>query len=103
MFALSRFGRRTSRKILPHFVEVDQFLVQQPIEQFEILQTLLDIAVFPEPILSSADVVQHIIDVVLAERLPRGALEDSVLCVSRKLAHLASMLLMPNPSPDFPR
>ena len=32
--------------------EVDQFLVQQEMEQFEIVQTFLDIAVFPGPILS---------------------------------------------------
>ena len=57
-------------------VEVDQFLVQRLIEQLEILQTL-DIAVFPAPILSSADVVQRILDSVVAERLPRVVLEDS--------------------------
>ena len=53
-------------RVLPLFVEVDQFLVQQPIEQFDILQTFFDVAVFPEPILSSADVVPHILDFVLA-------------------------------------
>ena len=52
-------------RVLLLFVEVDQFLVQQPIEQFDILQTFFDIAVFPEPILSSADVVQHILDFFL--------------------------------------
>ena len=35
---------------LPLLVEVDQFLFQRLGEQFEILQTSLDIAVFPEPI-----------------------------------------------------
>ena len=42
-------------EVLPLFGEVDQFLVQQPIEQFEVLQTSLDIAVIP-----SAGVVQHL-------------------------------------------
>ena len=73
-------------RVLPLFVEVDQFLVQQPIGQFEILQTFLDIAVFRERILSSADVVQHIIDFVAAKRLPRVVLEHSVLDVSRMIA-----------------
>ena len=45
------------------FVEVDQ-----PIEQFEILQTFLDVAVLPEPVLSSVDVVQHVPDFVVAKR-----------------------------------
>ena len=48
-------------------VKVEKFLVQQPIQQFEILQTSLDIAVFLEPIFSSADVVQHILDFVVAK------------------------------------
>ena len=43
-------------RVLPLFVEVNQFLVQQQIEQFEILQTSLDINVSPEPLLSGADV-----------------------------------------------
>ena len=77
---------------LPLFVEVDQFLVQQPIEQFEILQTFRDIAVFPEPILSSADVVQHILDFAAAKRVPRVVLDDSVRYASRTVAHLASIL-----------
>ena len=42
------------------FVEVDQFRVQRLIERFQILQTALDIAGFPEPIRSSADVVQRV-------------------------------------------
>ena len=49
-------------EVLLLFVEVDQFLVQRLIEQLEILQTSLDIAVFPKPILSSADAVQRILD-----------------------------------------
>ena len=40
------------------------------------LHTFLEIAVFPELILSSADVVQHILDFVVAKRLPRLVLED---------------------------
>ena len=80
-------------EVLLLFVEVYQFLVQRLIEQFEILQTSLDIVVFPEPILSSADVVQRILDSVVAKRLPCAVLEDSVLHVSRILAHLASTLL----------
>ena len=47
-------------------VEVDQFLVQLLIELLEILQASLDVAVFPEPILSSADVVQRMLDFVVA-------------------------------------
>ena len=53
--------------------EVNQFPVQPPIEQFEILQAFLDVASFPEAILSSADVDQHFLDFVVAKRLPRGA------------------------------
>ena len=86
--------------VLPLFVEVDQLLVQHPIEQFEILQTSLDILVFPEPILSSADVVQHILDFVVATRLPCVVLEDPILYVSRIIAHLASTLLLLLPLPD---
>ena len=49
------------------FVEVVQFpVVQRLIEQLEILQASLVIAVFPEPMLSGADVAQHIIDFVVA-------------------------------------
>ena len=48
-------------EVLLGFAEIDPFLVQQPIEQFEILQTSLDVAVFPQPILSTADEVQHIL------------------------------------------
>ena len=62
-------------------VEVTQFLVQWLIEQLDIP-------------LSSADVVQHILDFVVAKRLPRVVLQDSVLHVSRIIAHLASILLM---------
>ena len=49
---------------------------------------------FPEPVLSSADVVQGILDFVVAKRFPRAVLEDSILFVSRTLAHLVSLLLM---------
>ena len=45
-------------------VDVDQFLVQQPIEQFEILQTFLVIGVFPETIHPSADLAQRLLDYV---------------------------------------
>ena len=48
----------------------------------------------PEPTLSSADVVRHIIDFVVAARLQCVVLEDSVLYGSRMIAHLASILLM---------
>ena len=41
--------------------------------------------VFPEPVLSSADVVRHFLDFVVAKRLPSVVLEDSVLYVSRTL------------------
>ena len=45
MFALSLFHYSDVVllvRVLPLFVGVDHFLVQQPIEQFEILQTFLD-------------------------------------------------------------
>ena len=42
-------------EVLLLFVEVDEFLVQRLIERLEILRTSHDIAVIPEPILSSAD------------------------------------------------
>ena len=57
--------------------------------QFEILQTFLDVVVFPQPFLSRADVVQHARDFVLVTYLPREVFEDSVLYVSRSIAHLA--------------
>ena len=60
MLLLQYFGYVLLVRVLPLFDEVAQFLVQQPIEQFEILHTFLDIAASPEPTLSSADVVQHI-------------------------------------------
>ena len=53
-------------EILLLSVEIDQFLVQRLIQQLEILQTSLDMAMLPEPILSGADVVQRILDVVFA-------------------------------------
>ena len=53
-------------QVLLLFVEVDQILVQRMIEQLEFLQTSADIAVFPEPILPGSDVVQHILDFVVA-------------------------------------
>ena len=72
-------------RVLPLFDEVEQFLVQPLIEQLEIA--------FPEPILSSADVVQRIIDFIYAQRLPSVLLEDSVLYVNRVLARLVLILL----------
>ena len=71
--------------VLPLFVEVAQFLVQQPNKQLEILQAFLDIVEFPEPVLSSADLAQRILDLVVLKRLPRVVLQNSVLYVSRKL------------------
>ena len=68
-------------------------------EQLEILQTSLDIAVFSEPLLSSADVVQQNIGSVVAKRLPIVVLENSVLHVSRTLVRLVSILLMSLPLP----
>ena len=53
-------------EVLFLFVEVVQFLVQRLIGQLGILQTSLNIAVFPEPILSGADVVHRIVDFVVA-------------------------------------
>ena len=88
--------------VLPSFIGVEQFLVQWPIRQFEILHTIIDIAVFPAPILSSADVVQHLfIDLAVVKHLPRVVLDDSVLlCVSHTITHLASkhLLLLPLPN-----
>ena len=97
---MSWIGWRRASHGSSFFVEVDQFLVQRLIEQLQILQTSLGIAVFPKPILSSADVVQHLLGFVVAKRLPRAVLEDSVLYVSRTIAHLASILLMLLPSPN---
>ena len=79
--------------VLLLFLDVDQFLVQRLTDQFWILQTSLDIVVFPEPILSSADDVQRILGLVVARRLPRVVLEDTVMYVFRIIAHLASILL----------
>ena len=84
-------------RVLPLFGKVDQILAQQPIEQFEILQAALDIAVFPQPILFSADVFLFF---VVAKR-PRAVLENSFLYVSRMIAHLASILLMLLSFPKF--
>ena len=70
-------------KVLLLFVEVDQFLVQWLNEQLNILRTSVDIAVFPEPILSSADGVQHFLDFVVARRLPRVVLGQLNTCSSR--------------------
>ena len=46
------------------FVEVDQSLVQEPTEQFEIIQTSLDTDVFLQPIVY---VIQHVLDFVVAK------------------------------------
>ena len=68
--------------VLPLFAEVDHFLVQQLVEQFDMLQTSPEIALFPEPILSNAYVVQRILDVAVAKRLPSVVLEDSSVRIS---------------------
>ena len=78
----------------------NHFLVQWPIGQFEILHTVIDIAVLPGPILSSADVVQYIIDLVVVKHLPRVVLDDSVLCVSHTITYLASIHLLLLPLPN---
>ena len=83
------------------FVQVDQLLVLQPFGQFEILRTSLEIAVFSEPILSCADIVQHTLDCVAAKRLPRAMLEDSSVNLIQLTAHLASLLMMLPPIPYF--
>ena len=70
-------------------------------EQFEILQASLDIDVFPESILSSADVVQRILVFVVTERLPSVVREGSVLGVNHVLVRLVSILLLSLPSPKF--
>ena len=49
-------------EVLVLFVEVFQFLVQWLNERLEIFQTILDIVVSHEPILSSVDVVQRVLD-----------------------------------------
>ena len=68
--------------------KVDQFLVQRLIKQF-------DIAVFPEPNLSNADVVHHLDDCCcFLTPIPRVVLESSVLYVTRAIAYLTSTLLM---------
>ena len=58
------------------------------------------LAVFSEPILSSADAVQHILDIVVAQCLPSVVLEDSVLYVNHALVRLVSILLMSLPLSD---
>ena len=63
MFLFRHFNVVLLERVRLLFVEVDQ-----PIEQFEILQTFLDVAVLPEPVLSSVDVVQHVLDFVVAKR-----------------------------------
>ena len=83
------------------FVQVGQLLVLQPIGQFEILRTSLEIDVFPEPIPSCAAVVQHTLDCVAVNRLPRAMLEDSNVNVIRLTAHLVSLLMMLPPMPYF--
>ena len=85
-------------KILLLCVQVVQFLVQWLNEQLEILRKSLGIAVFPEPTLSRADVVQHILDFV-AVRLPNAVHEDWVLYENHILVRLASILLMLLPLP----
>ena len=70
-------------------------------EQLEILHTSHGIAVFRGPILSSADVAQHFLDFVVAQRVPSVVHEDSVLDVSRILGRLDSILLMSPPLPKF--
>ena len=85
--------------VLPLFVEVDHFLVHLSIEQFEILETSLDVAVFLGPIVSSAVVVQRTLVFVVAKRLPRVVLEDSIRCVCPIIGNLASILPMLLPFP----
>ena len=63
-------------EVLPVFVEVGQSMVQQLIEQLEILQNTY-LAVFPESNLSRANVFQHIIEFVAAERLPSVVLQNA--------------------------
>ena len=53
-------------EVLLLFVEVDPCLVRQPVGHPEILQTSLEIAVLPQPILSSADEDQRILDFVVS-------------------------------------
>ena len=49
--------------------------------------------------MSSADVTHHILDFVVAKRLPHVMLENPVPYTSRKIADLASILLMLHPLP----
>ena len=60
------------------FVKIDHVLVQM-IGRLEILQKSPDTAVFPEPVLSNANVVQRILDSFVAQCLPSVMLEDSAL------------------------
>ena len=63
------------------------------------LQASLDVAVFPEPILSSAGVDQRLLDFVVAQRLPSAVHEDSVRYVNHVLVCLVSTLLVSLPLP----
>ena len=56
---------------------------------------------FPEAILSSASVVQRILDFVVALPLPSEVHEDSALHINHELARFASVLLLSLPSPNF--
>ena len=50
-----------------------------------------------------ADVVQHIVDFVVVKHLPRAVPDDSVLYVSRIIAHLDSIPRLLPPLPIFAR
>ena len=56
---------------------------------------------FAEPILSSADVVQRILDFVVAQRLPNAVHEDSVRNVNHELVRIVSFILMSLVLPNF--
>ena len=69
--------------------------------QLEVHQASRDIAVFPEPILSSADSAQRILDFVVEKRLPNAVHEDSVRNVNHELVRIVSFILMSLVLPNF--
>ena len=73
------------------------FLVQRLLEQFESLQTSLDVAVLPEPILAGADAVQHLLDFGRCVTFRVQCLKTQFCKCVVELARLVSTLLMSLP------
>ena len=74
------------------FAEVNRFLVQRPIEQLEILQTSHFFCCLLNQSCQMLMFSNVFLTLLLRKRLLRVVLQDSVLYVIRKIAHLASIL-----------